>query len=390
MDLNRIIPRDQYPTLKWSRRHLSEHFGNDGALPFWVADMDFCAPDVVIESLVKRAEHGIYGYEYKPDSYLNAVLDWYAGRHRWSIERNHVEFCPSVLSAISILINQHSDEGDGIIIQPPVFFEFQMAIRSNKRKRVKNPLRVVDSRYQMDFDYLEEKAADPNTKILILCNPHNPVGRVWTRDELAQAGEICRRHNVLIVSDEIHGDIVYPPHRYTPIASISDELAQCSATCLSPAKTFNVAGMVDAMAVIANDDHRKRFHDFASRYHIRQTNVFALAGIEAAYSHGGEWLDQVLAYLQGNVDFLRSFLHENLPQVKLVEPEGTYLVWLDFSGLGLDDARLGDVLVHGAGVGLNPGKLFGPGGSGFRRLNLGCSRALITEALDRIASAVNR
>jgi cystathionine beta-lyase len=241
----------------------------------------------------------------------------------------------------------------------------------------------------MDFDDLEEKAADPTTKILILCNPHNPVGRVWTRDELAQAGEICRRHNVLVISDEIHGDIVYPPHQYTPIASISDEMAQCSATCLSPAKTFNVAGMVDAMAVIANDDHRKRFHDFASRYHIRKTNVFALAGIEAAYSHGGEWLDQVLPYLQGNVDFLRSFLHENLPQVKLVEPEGTYLVWLDFRALALDAKALAQFLAQKAEIALNAGYWFGREGAGYARMNIACPRDIVRQGLVRLADAVH-
>jgi cystathionine beta-lyase len=186
MDFDQIVPRDQYPTLKWNKRRLAEHFGNDGAYPFWVADMDFRAPDAVIESLLKRAEHGIYGYEVKPDSYFDALVSWYESRHHWSVDLNHIEFCPSVMNAISILIDQHSNEGDGVIIQPPVFFEFQMAIRSNNRKRVKNPLQVVDGRYQMDFEDLRKKAADPKNKILILCNPHNPVGRVWTRDELAQ------------------------------------------------------------------------------------------------------------------------------------------------------------------------------------------------------------
>jgi cystathionine beta-lyase len=388
MDFDQIIPRDRYPTLKWSKRLLTEHFGNDEVYPFWVADMDFRAPDAVIDRLLERAEHGIYGYEYKPDSYFDALVNWYEDRHQWSIDQDHVEFCPSVLSAISILINQHSEEGDGVIIQPPVFFEFQIAIRSNNRKRAKNPLRVVDGRYQMDFEDLEIKAADPKTKILILCNPHNPVGRVWTRDELAQAGEICRKHGVLVISDEIHGDIVYRPYRYTPIASISEELAQHSVTCLSPAKTFNMAGMVDAMAVIASDQTREQFHAFTTRYQVRKTNVFALAGIEAAYSQGGEWLDQLLGYLQGNVDFVRSFLGENLPQVRLVEPEGTYLAWLDFRALGLGAKELARFLAQEAELALNAGYWFGREGAGYARMGIACPRSVLHEALSRLCDAV--
>jgi len=242
MNFDQITDRKEYPALKWNKSMLTQHFGNDGALPFWVADMDFLSPDVVIDSLIKRSEHGIFGYEYKKENYFDALVNWYENRHRWSIDLNHIEFCPSVLNGISILINQHSDKGDGIIIQPPVFFEFRSVIRSNNRKIIKNPLNVVDGKYQMNFDDLEEKAANPKTKIMIICNPHNPVGRVWTRDELSRAGEICRQHNVLLISDEIHGDIVYKPHQYTPFSSISDELARISVTCLSPAKTFNISG----------------------------------------------------------------------------------------------------------------------------------------------------
>ncbi len=221
-------------------------------------------------------------------------------------------------------------------------------IRSNNRKIIKNPLKVVDGKYQINFNDLEEKAANPKTKMMIICNPHNPVGRVWTRDELAQVGEICRQHNVLIISDEIHGDIVYKPYQYTPFASISDELAKISVPCLSPAKTFNLAGAIDAMAVIANEQYREQFYDFAHRYRINNTNVFASSAIEAAYSQSGEWLDELLTYLQTNIEFLQNYLHENLPQVKLIEPEGTYLVWLNFEELGLDAKELENFLAQKA------------------------------------------
>lgn len=388
MDFDQRIDRNEYPTLKWGKPMLAEYFGSEEVLPFWVADMDFRAPNVVIDSLLKRVEHGVLGYEYRSDSYFDAFIHWYKARHRWLIDRNHIEFCPSVLSAISILINQHSDVGDGIIVQPPVFFEFRSVIRSNNRRLIKNPLKLVDGKYQMDFEDLEEKAADPTTKIMIICNPHNPVGRVWTREALAQAGEICRRHNVLVISDEIHGDIVYKPYRYTPFASISGELAQSSVTCLSPAKTFNIAGMVDAMAVIGHEQYREQFHDFTHRYQINKTNVFASVAIEAAYSEGGAWLDALLAYLQLNISFLRSYLQENLPQVKLIEPEGTYLVWLDFRELGLDAKELEKFLAQKAQLALNPGYWFGREGAGYARMNIACPRSLLQEALFRLTRAV--
>lgn len=388
-DFDKTIDRRVYPTQKWNPADLKQHFGNADALPFWVADMDFQAPPAVIASLLARAEHGIFGYEYKRDSYVESLLGWYKNRHRWTIDPAYIEPCPSVLNATAILINQHSDRGDGVIVQPPVFFEFRMVIRANNRRMVKNPLKVVNGKYQMDFENLEEKAADPRNKIMIFCNPHNPVGRVWTREELTRAGEICRRHDVLVISDEIHGDIVYPPHRYTPFASISKELAQVSVTCLSPAKTFNIAGMVDAMAIIANEEYRDRFHDFAHRYQINKTNVFASAAIEAAYGQGGEWLDELLAYLQGNVDFLQSYLSENLPQVKLVEPEGTYLVWLNFEGLGMEVKALAKFLAQEAGIAVNPGYWFGREGAGYARMNIASPRSVLEAALLRLSSALN-
>ncbi len=388
MNFDQIIDRREYPAFKWHQPMLAEHFGNADALPFWVADMDFRAPEAVIDSLQQRVEHGIFGYEYKTDGYFAAILDWYKNRHNWTIDQNHIETSPSVLNAISILINQHSEQGDGVIIQPPVFFEFRTVIRSNKRKFVKNPLKLVDGQYRMDFEDLAEKAANPQNKIMIVCNPHNPVGRVWTADELARVAEICRQHNVLVIADEIHGDIVYSPHRYTPFAAVSDAAAQISAICLSPAKTFNIAGMVDAMVVIADEDRRHRFHDFAHRYQINKTNVFASVAIEAAYRHGDVWLDALLAYLQSNVDFLQTYLNENLPQVKLIEPEGTYLVWLDFNGLGLDAKELEQFLAQKAQLALNSGYWFGREGAGYARMNIASPRSVLQKAMQQLADAI--
>ena len=386
-DFDQLIDRQQYPTQKWNPQDLQAHFGREDVLPFWIADMDFSAPPAVVEKLLARARQGVYGYEYRPESFYDAVIDWYTQRHRWTIERTHIEPCPGVLSAVAILINQHTEEGDGIIVQPPVFFEFRLVIRKNGRKLVKNPLRLADGRYEIDFDDLEAKAADPRNKILILCNPHNPIGRVWTRDELANIDEICRRHNVRIISDEIHGDIVYPPHRYVPFASLSEAAAQNAFICLSPAKTFNLTGMIDGMVVIANEDDRRRYDHFADRFQINRNNVFAMAAIETAYREAAPWLDDLLAYLWQNIAYVREFLAVNLPQVKLVEPEGTYLIWVDFTELGLEAGDLAQFLAQEARLALNSGFWFGREGAGFMRMNIACPRSVLEEAMLRLKKA---
>ncbi len=386
-DFEKIIDRQQYPTMKWNPHDLNRHFGSEDVLPFWIADMDFSAPPIVVEKLMTRVQQGIYGYEYRQDSYYESITNWYAQRHHWSIARPHIQPCPGVLSAIAILISQHSNEGDGIIVQPPVFFEFRLVIRKNGRKMVKNPLQLVDGRYQIDFDDLETKAANPRNKVLILCNPHNPVGRVWTQTELARVDEICRKHDVRVISDEIHGDIVYQPHRYNPFASLSETAAQNAFICLSPAKTFNLAGMIDGMVIIANDEYRQQYDYFADRYQINRTNVFTSVAIETAYREAGPWLDDLLAYLQQNITFMQHFLDRYIPQVKLVEPEGTYLVWLDFGGLGLDAQAQAQFLAQKARLALNSGFWFGREGAGFMRMNIASPRSVLEEAMIRLKLA---
>jgi cystathionine beta-lyase len=387
-DFDEIVDRSHYPTMKWSSDFLAEHFGNEEAIPLSVADMDFKAPSSVIEQLQKRVTHGIFGYEFKAESYFSALESWYQKRHGWKIDRQHIEPCPSILSALSILITQHSDMGDGIILQPPVFFEFRMVIRSNGRRIVKNPLQLLNGRYHIDFDDLESKAADPKNKILILCSPHNPVGRVWTRAELEQVAEICLRHDVLVIADEIHGDFAFPPHRFTPYLTISEEAAQNAAACISPAKTFNISGMVDAIAIIPNDGRRQQFHDFAHRHQINKINVFASIATEAAYSGGENWLDELLVYLQGNVETIREFLQTEAIKVSLINPEGSFLVWLDFRELGLEAKALQKFLAHEAQIALSPGYWFGREGAGFARMTIGCPRSTIERSLDNLALAV--
>jgi cysteine-S-conjugate beta-lyase len=389
MNFDEQIDRNQYPTMKWSKAFLTEHFGNNEAIPMSVADMDLKSPPSVISLLNKRVAHGIYGYENKPETYFTALESWYQNRHRWTINREQIESCPSILNAISILINQQSNKGDGVILQPPVFFEFRMVVKSNDRTVIKNPLKLVEGKYHMDLDDLESKAADPNNKIFILCNPHNPVGRVWTKTELEQVAAICERHDVFVIADEIHGDFAFPPHRYTPFLTISESSAESAAACISPAKTFNIAGIVDAITIIPNEIHRQKFHEFAHRYQINKVNVFTSVAIEAAYIDGGDWLDALLVYLQGNNDLIRKFLKENTINVSSIEPEGTFLTWLDFRKLGLNAKALEKFLAEEAKIALSPGYWFGREGAGFARMTIGCPRSTVERSLNNLATAVN-
>jgi cystathionine beta-lyase len=387
IDFDLVIDRSGSPAEKWNKPALLKHFGRDDLLPFWVADMEFKAPPTVYGSLIERAENGIFGYEYKQASLYNAIIQWYSTRHHWKIDKPDLRFSRGILNAISMFINLHTEEGDGIIIQPPVFFEFRLAIRDNKRNVIRNPLKRIDERYQMDFDDLEEKAADPRTKMLILCNPHNPVGRVWGRDELQRVGEICKKHHVLVVSDEIHGDFVFKGHKYIPFASISDEIARNSFTCLSPAKTFNIAAVTDGIVIIRNEEFRKQYDQFSGQLLINKTNAFSVVAMETAYQTGGEWLDQVLDYLQGNLSYLNDYLIDRIPKVRLVEPEGTFLAWLDFRELGMEAKELEVFLAEKARLALNSGYWFGRQGAGYARMTIACPQSMLKEALARLEHA---
>ena len=375
---------------KWNKKALKKHFGNENVLPFWVADMEFQAPPQVINSLIQRAQNGIFGYEYKLDSLYKAITKWYATRHHWMLDRTHIRFSRGILNAISILINLHTEEGDGIIIQPPVFFEFRLLIKDNNRKVVRNPLKLVDEHYQIDFDDLEKKASESRTKILIICNPHNPVGRVWQKKELERIGEICLKHNVLVISDEIHGDIVFEGYKYTPFASLSNQLAQNSFTCLSPAKTFNIAAVTDGLVIIPSDFYRNMYNEYTRRMLINKTNAFSVAAMESGYTHAGVWLDELLIYLQNNLFFLIEYLRENIHEIRVIEPEGTFLVWLDFRALGFEVKELENFIKEQAQIALNSGYWFGRQGAGFARMTFACPRKMLEKGLLQLEQAVNK
>ncbi len=388
-DFNLLFDRSGSPAEKWNRPAMLQHFGTDDLLPFWVADMEFKAPPAVCDSLIERANNGIFGYEYKKDSLTDSIVNWYSRRHAWSINKSDLRFSQSVLNAISILINIHTEEGDGIIIQPPVFFEFRLTIQDNKRKVVRSPLKKIAGRYQMDFDDLKEKAADPRTKMLILCNPHNPVGRVWEKDELELLARICKENKVLVIADEIHADFAFAGHKYIPFATVSDQATQISFSCLSPAKTFNIASVTDAMVVISNSIYRQQYDDFVRKLSINKTNAFSVAAMQVAYLEGDNWLEQLLEYLQDNMSYLDKYLKDKIPMVHLVKPEGTFLAWLDFTKLDLDAKKLEEFLAQKARLALNSGYWFGREGAGYARMTVACPQSMLKQGLLQLENAVN-
>ncbi|MGR3660299.1 MAG: MalY/PatB family protein [Paracoccaceae bacterium] len=379
------INRRDVPALKTHKMVL----GVDGMDLFaaGVADMDFRAPPAVLEAIGARAAHGIFGYEAVPDGLIPALTNWLYTRHGWTVDASHILRAPNVLNSLAIATNLFTATGDGIIVQPPVFFDFADIIAENGRQMVTNPLLLIDGRYEMDFEGLENLAADPRNKMLFLCNPHNPVGRVWTRKELTRLGEICRANDVLVMSDEIHGDITFPGHDYTPFASLSHADALNSITCLSPAKSFNIAACCSAFTVIRDDKLRKAFQTENSRLTVNKNNAFASVAMEAAYRDGEVWLDAVLDYFQGNIDLVRKSLAE-IDAINLIEPEGTFLLWLDFRTLGLSPDELTAFLRQHAGWAITRGQSFEAEGEGFARLNIACPRARLETALQQLSKAV--
>ncbi len=384
-DFDEEIDRRAVPALK----HHPIVLGADGAALFaaGVADMDFHVAPCITRAIAQRAAHGVFGYETAPEGLMPALTDWLSHRHRWTVDPDHILRAPNVLNALAMAATLFTRPGDGIIVQPPVFFDFADIIAENGRRLVENPLILRDGRYTMDFAGLERAAADPHARMIFLCNPHNPVGRVWTRDELTRLGEICLRHDVLVVSDEIHGDITFPGHSYTPFAALSPEHAANAITCLSPAKSFNIAACCSAFTVVSNDARRLAFQAENSRLTVNKNNAFASVAMEAAYAQGAPWLDAARAYLRENLDLVRSRLAD-VPQVTLIEPEGTFLLWLDFRGLGVPPEDLTAFLRHKAGWAITRGIAFGPQGAGFGRLNIACPRARLSAALDGLITAV--
>lgn len=380
------LSREHTGAVKYDARQAV--FGRSDVIPLWVADMDFAAPDAVVDALEQRARHPAYGYTLYPDSVYEAMIRWYQARHQWRIERDWILLVPGVVPSLHAAALAFSAPGDGIIIQPPVYPPFFSAIRQTGRQVIENPLREDNGHYRMDLDHLEACAARDDAKILLLCSPHNPVGRVWSRDELTEVLAIARRHSLMLVSDEIHCDLVFPdkpPHQMLGrLITEQDALV----TALAPSKTFNLPGLGLSALVVPNPEHRAALKSVFDSMHMLQCNPFSMTGFEAAYREGGPWLEELLVYLQQNRNFVVQTVNAQLPGITAIEPEGCYLVWLDCRQLGLSDSKLKAFFVESAGVGMNPGLSFGDQGSGFMRLNLACPRATLETALGQIRQAL--
>lgn len=366
-------------------------FGTEHVTPLWVADMDFAAPPAVTRALIERAHHPVYGYTLYPDGAFAALERWLAARHGWNIERGHILFCPGVVPTLYAAVQAFTRPGDHVIVQPPVYPPFFSAVRDSGRRVAENPLIERDGRWTMDFDQLETLAARSGARLLLLCSPHNPVGRVWSHEELDRLLDIARRHDVHVLADEIHADLLYPGVRHLPLATLTRP-GDHVLTTVAPSKTFNIPGL-GLSALVADDADRQAVERVFGQLHVSASNPFSVAAFEAAYREGGPWLDALMAYLESTRDEVVDALARRLPRIHAYAPEGTYLIWLDCRSMGLDDGALRDFFIRDAGLGLNPGVSFGTGGSGHMRLNLASPRAVIRDAiarLERAASALAR
>jgi cysteine-S-conjugate beta-lyase len=385
-NFDELIDRSGTSTVKYDGR--KAFFGKADLLPLWVADMDFRTPDFIVDAIRKRAEHEIFGYTLRPEAYSQSIVSWLKRRHNWEIKPEWISFSPGVVAGLTIAIEALSNPGDGVIIQPPVYFPFFDSVKGTNREMIENPLRLENGRYYFDFDDLKRKIT-PKTKILLLSNPHNPGGMAWNEKELTELASICLENKILIISDEIHSDLVFEGFKHTPLAGISEEIAQNSVICMSPSKTFNTAGLTTSYLVIPDRRNFVAYERLMRLPHLHMGNIFGTIALEAAYTFGDEWVSQVTKYLFGNYLFLEKFFAENLPEVKAMRPEATYLIWLDFSAFGLTDEALSQKLIEG-GVGLNRGVQFGKQGSGYMRMNIGCPRSVLEEALIRIKNAFRK
>lgn len=380
-DFDKTIDRRATNSYKWDS-------APEGVLPMWVADMDFRTAPAIIDALQKRVAHGIFGYTRVPDAYYDAVTSWFSRRHGWDIDREWIIYTSGVVPAVSAVIKALTVPGDKVIVQTPVYNCFFSSIRNNGCEIVSNPLRRTADTYEMDFDALERCAADPRAKVMLLCNPHNPAGRVWTPDELTRLGNICLRNGVTVVADEIHCELVYQWFKYTPFASLSDAFLHRSVTCVSPSKAFNIAGLQIANIVAFDNDLRSRIDKAININEVCDVNPFGVAATIAAYNEGEEWLNQLVDYLHGNYEAMAEFCRRELPEFPITRLEGTYLVWMDCSSLGMPSDALEHALLDDARLWLNAGTMYGAEGEGYMRWNIACPRSVMLDGLNRFLNFV--
>ncbi|MGB3611290.1 MAG: PatB family C-S lyase [Cellvibrio sp.] len=383
-DFDIPVPREGTHSVKFDGRQ--QYFGTAEVTPMWVADMDFAVPPCVTRALLARAAHPVFGYTLYPESLYQSVIGWFQRRHHWSIERDWIVMAPGVVPSLHACCLAFAEAGEGVIVQPPVYFPFFSAVTETKRQLVLNPLQSINGRYEINLKQLENQARD--ARILMLCTPHNPVGRVWSKAELISVLRIAKAHNLIVLSDDIHADLVYPGVSHTMIGTLETELGEFIRTnvitAVAPSKTFNIPGLGLSCLIVPNPQHREALQKVFELLHVSNSNPFSIAAFEAAYNEGDVWLDSLMVYLQENKRLVRDFLAQNVPQIRCADPEGTYLLWLDCSDLQLTDAQLRDFFIKDCKVGMNPGIVFGEEGKGFMRMNIGTTRARLSAALESI------
>lgn len=383
-NFDEIVDRTDTDCVMYDLRKL--FFGTNDVLPMWVADMNFKTPDFVVEAIRKRAEHEIFSYTLRPEEFNNSIIKWLKRRHNWEVKNEWLSHSPGVVAGVTTAIMAFSEPGDKVIVQPPVYFPFFESITGSDRVCVENPLKLIDGRYHFDLEQLIS-VIDEKTKMLILCSPHNPGGMVWKKDELLELGRICKKNNILVISDEIHADLTFNGYSHTPFQKVSEELEMSSIVVMAASKTFNLAGLSTSFLIIPDAEMLEQYEKLLKTMHLTGGNIFGSIALEAAFTHGDEWLDQLVVYLENNFNYLNKFIKENLPKIKVMKPESTFLVWLDFREYGMDVKALNKFLIEKAKLGLFNGELFGTGGEGFMRINIGTHMSVLQKALEMLVEA---
>ncbi len=385
-NFDEIIDRRGTDSVKWDA--VGERFGRNDLLPLWVADMDFRTPPFIIEALRTRMEHEVLGYTFASEAWYTSIIAWLQKRYGWTIQREMLTFMPGIVRGLAFAIHCFTRPGDKVMVMPPVYHPFFLVTQKNKREVVYSPLVLRDGQYEIDFDRF--KSHLQGCKLLILSNPHNPGGRVWTPEELAMIAELCAESGTLVISDEIHADLTLPPYKHTTYALVSEKARQNSLVFMSPSKAFNMPGLASSYCVIENEALRHQFQEYMEASEFSEGHLFAYLSVAEAYSNGTEWLDQALAYIQGNIDFTDTYLRTHIPGIRVIRPQASYLVFLDCRELGLSQEKLVDLFVNGAHLALNNGTTFGKEGEGFMRLNVACPRSVLEKALSQLQQAINQ
>ena len=386
-DFNAPIDRRGTHCVKFAA--LKDMYGRDDLLSLWVADMDFATPDFIIDALKRRLDHPVLGYPVQYDGYWQSVVDWIYNHHGWQVQREWMRYIPGIVKGIGMVVNVFTQPGDKIIIQPPVYHPFRLVPEHNGRDIVMNPLRHEGDSYTMDFEQLEQ-VIDDKCRILILANPHNPIGITWDKATLARLADIAVKHNLIVISDEIHCDMALYGNKHIPFASVSENAARCSITFGAPSKTFNIAGIVSSYAIVPDEALREKFFAWLTANEMDMATIFAMVATEAAFSEGEEWRQQMLSHIESNINFVDEYLKANIPEVRAIKPQASYLVWLDFSALGLEHEKLIDMLVNDAHLAMNDGAMFGIGGEQHTRLNVGTQRAVLEQAMSQLKKAIDK